>query len=163
MSSTTKRPSMDPRQEPRAPAQPWGQKILRDRAMALLRSGSPAPSVVLGNLLAASANPVLDEEALSAPPRPLGSQASQVVSAAMAKLRLPHADAAAILDELMKMAWTPKTSSAREASKPAAKPAPKTSGRSAGKSFAKPAPKKVAKPVAPTVIVRKATKAPREE
>jgi hypothetical protein len=138
MTSTTKRPSMEPRKEARAPAPPWGHKILRERALELLKSGAVAPSALLANLLAASASAALDVDALNARPRPLSSEASRLVSVAMGKLRMPGADQSSILDDLIKLAWVAKSSSPPAETGSTARAAPKASVKPKQKAGANP-------------------------
>lgn len=94
------------------PSRPWGQTLLRAKAQEMLHDGVLAPSVVMGNLLAASAAPVVDLELLLAQPRPMSVEANRIIADALRRSRLPHADVGAILDELVLLAWQPKKSQA---------------------------------------------------
>lgn len=99
-----------PKMPPRAPAKPWGQKILREKAVELLREGSTPPSAIFANVLIASMSPALDLELLSAKPRAMSEEANRIIASALQKFRAPNADVELVLDGLMALAWTPKSS-----------------------------------------------------
>lgn len=94
--------------EAKGPARPWGQKILRDKALELHRSGAVAPSALMGNLMAAAASPILDVERLAAQSRPMSAEANRVIASALQRSRLPNADLGAILYELIDLVWIGK-------------------------------------------------------
>lgn len=111
MSNTNKSPAsaqQGTKQASVAKARPWGQKLLRDKALELLRSGSIAPSTVMSNLLVACAMPTIEVDALSAQPRPMSAEANRIVASALQRSRLPNANVSAILDELVEASWAPK-------------------------------------------------------
>lgn len=99
-----------PKMPPRAPAKPWGQKILREKAVELLREGSAPPSAIFANVLIASMSPTLDVELLLAKPRAMSEEANRIIASALQKFRAPNADVELVLDGLMALAWTPKSS-----------------------------------------------------
>lgn len=142
----------DAKKIPARAALPWGQAALREAATELLLEGQIAPSVVMGNLLAASANSVLDLQDLRAQPRPLGAEGSRVVADALRRSRLPNANVGGILEELMALSWRTKTQASP--SVPARPKGPKRAGASkpgpAGGAV-QPAP---ASPKAPIIVRR---------
>lgn len=133
-----------------SPSLLWGRNILRDKSLELLRSGSLAPSVVMGNLLAASASDHLDADMLSSKPRPMSVEANRVISDALRRSRLPNANVGGILEELMEMAWTRKVVPAQRDAVKSTKRPPATVRRQTDKRTVESAK-------AP-IIVRKAAK-----
>lgn len=99
-----------PKLSPRAPAKPWGQKILAEKAVALLREGAMAPSAIFANVLIASMAPALDLEILSAQPRAMSDEVNRIIASALQKYRAPNPDVDGILGGLMSLAWAPKSS-----------------------------------------------------
>lgn len=138
------------KQEQRAPALPWGHKILREKALLLLKQTSAAPSLVMANLMIAAANKTLDVEILSQQAKPMSSEVNRIIATSLAKSRMPNADMSAILDELISLVWINKVSPPPEpmVRKPLNRQvaAPKKHNQT-----------KAPKPVAP-IIVRKSAK-----
>ena len=138
-------------------SRPWGQAVLRHEALRLLKEGKLAPSVIFGNLLAASASPILDAELLSAQPRVLPTEAVRVVAEVLRRQRLPGADMSALLDELMGIAWRQKSPRTVDTS-------PQRGAKNAkAKTHASPARQKTSSAASspkPPVIVRVAARLP---
>lgn len=98
------------KQVQRAPALPWGHKILREKALVFLKQTSAVPSLVMANLMIAAANKTLDVEILSQQAKPMSSEVNRIIAASLAKSRMPNADLSAILDELIALVWINKVS-----------------------------------------------------
>ena len=96
--------------EQRAPALPWGHKILREKAQVMLRQTTAAPSLIMANLMIAAANDTLDVEILNQQAKPMSSEVNRVIAISLEKSRMPNADLSAILDELITMVWVNKIS-----------------------------------------------------
>lgn len=135
-----------PKMPPRAPAKPWGQKILREKAVELLREGSAPPSAIFANVLIASMSPTLDVELLLAKPRAMSEEANRIIASALQKFRAPNADVELVLDGLMDLAWAPKSSHPAPQAGPAKSDGRHPSARSNGGSGAgaRPAERKKA-------------------